>query len=564
MIENITKKQKVSIMIGVILAMFLSALDQTIVATAMPKIAQDLHGFEHLSWLFTSYMLASTIAVPLYGKLSDVYGRKYFYLGGIILFLIGSMLSGLSHTMTELIIFRAIQGLGAGAIMVNSFAIIGDLFPPAERGKWQGVIGGVFGLASVVGPLLGGWLTDQISWHWIFYVNLPVGCIAIPFILKRFPHVVPHREEKPKIDIAGALVLAIALIALLLGCVWGGVEYAWNSAQIIGLFATATIALSLFIWIESKAKEPIIPLSLFTVKSFTVSVMVTFFVGMGMFGAISYIPLFAQTVIGVTATYSGLILTPMMGGMIFASALSGQIISRTGKYKALAVLGMAINVIAMYLLSHMSPSTTHGNLVFNMVVLGLGMGISMPLYNVVVQSSFPQKMLGVVTASTQLFRSVGGTVGVALLGTVLNNRLNSHIADAKSDPLVLQMGQLSPSFQPEKLDANILQQLLSPQGKQQFMDQIAQLPANMQTTLNQGFTHFAQLMQSGLSDSITNMFAWGNGIMVLGLITSLFLPVIALRKSNHSPAQEIGAEFAVEMGQDDGKNEPELGRNQKS
>lgn len=279
-----------------------------------------------------------------------------------------------------------------------------------------------------------------------------------------------------------------------------------------------------------------------------------------MFGAISYIPLFAQTVIGVTATYSGLIITPMMAGMIFASAGSGQIVSRTGKYKLLAVSGMVINVVAMYLLSTMTPETTHGTLVWFMVVLGLGMGISMPIYNVVIQSAFPQKMLGVVTASAQTFRSVGGTVGVAILGTVLNNRLSTHIANAKSDPFVQQMSQNPNGIQPDELDANVIQHILSPDGKEQILQLFTQLPAEAQQQAVQAFEHFTALMKTGLSDAITHMYVWGVVIMLSGLFVSLFLPIIKLRRSNHSPMEELGSELAVELGQDDGEDEPTLGK----
>ena len=328
--------------------MLLSSLDQTIVSTAMPTIVQELHGLEHISWVFTAYMLGSTVTVPIYGKLSDIFGRRSLYLIGIGVFLVGSMLCGLSQNMAQLILFRGLQGIGGGAMMVNSFAIIGDIFPPSERGKFQGYIGGVFGLSSIAGPLLGGWITDNASWRWVFYVNIPLGIIAIAVLASTLPKIAAHTRDK-KIDWWGGLFILTTLVPLLLSLVWGGSVYQWSSWQIISSLVVAIVSLAIFIRIEKSTANPILSLQLFQNKVFLVSVCALFLTSMGMFGAIIYIPIFSQGVIGGSATHAGLVLTPMMLALITASAISGQIISRTGKYKMLAIVGTAITVAAYFI-----------------------------------------------------------------------------------------------------------------------------------------------------------------------------------------------------------------------
>lgn len=425
---HISGKQKATVMVAVMMTMFLAALDQTIVSTALPTIVKEFNALEHLSWVFTAYMLASTITVPIYGKLSDLYGRKGFYLASIIIFLAGSALCGLSQNMTQLIIFRAIQGIGGGAMMTNSFAIIADLFTPAERGKWQGLMGGIFGLSSIFGPFIGGWLSDNLSWRWNFYVNMPLGVVAFLGIVFLLPKIKSAVKDK-SIDFFGALYLAMGLISLLLALVWGGTQYAWDSEEILLLFGFSLLSLSFFASVESLVKNPILPLNLFKNRVFSISVLITFLTGMGMFGVISYIPLFAQKVIGITATNSGTILFPMMLGMILASAVSGQIISRTKKYKFLAIFGTFVITVAMLWLSTMDASTTQSELILRMVCAGIGLGITMPIFNIAVQNAFDRSKIGVVTASMQLFRSIGGTVGIAIFGGVLNLYMSNHNGD---------------------------------------------------------------------------------------------------------------------------------------
>src|SRR5712692_4191075 len=368
----------IAILIGVILGMLLAALDQTVVGTALPRIVASLGGFNHYAWVVTAYLLASTVSIPLYGKLSDIYGRRIFFIGGMVIFLAGSALAGTSQDMTQLIIYRAIQGLGAGALMPIAQAIIGDIFPPAERGKWQGLIIAVFGLATIIGPTLGGWITDNWGWRWVFYVNMPVGALAIltaGFVLPKAVRRIQH-----KIDYIGAAALVAGTVPLLLAFSWAGTQYAWGSWQIIGLFIFAAVMLVIFVLIELRAAEPIISPRLFKNSIFLISTIAMFLLSAGMFGAILYLPLFVQAVTGNTATNSGVVLTPMMLGFMFSSIVGGQILSRTGRYKILAIFGFSVAAVGMFLLSRMTATTSNGVISLNMIVTGLGIGVMMSLF----------------------------------------------------------------------------------------------------------------------------------------------------------------------------------------
>jgi len=537
--------------------MLLAALDQTIVGTALPRIVRELGGANHLTWVVTAYLLASTVTVPIYGKLSDLYGRKWFFFWGIIIFLGGSALCGLSQNMGELICFRALQGIGGGAIMGNAFAIIADLFVPAERAKWQGVMGGVFGLASVIGPALGGYLTDHATWRAVFYINLPLGVVALTFIGFLMPHIASTIKDKV-IDFWGAGLIVSSLVPLLLALSWGGSQYAWNSPIVLGMFALGAASLAGFVWAEYKAVEPIIPLSLFKNSIFTTSAIITFLTGAAMFGAIIYIPIFGQLVQGVSATASGTMLTPLMVGLIGASVVSGQIISKSGKYRFVALVGVSLLVLALLWLSQLTPSTSHLLLISMMVTLGISLGLCMPVFNIAVQNAFDQSKIGVVTASVQLFRSIGGTVGTAVLGATFNNSLTKNSASLSSTAY----GKTLAAHGAQVTNPNVLEGLLSQQGQAQVQSQLAALPSAMQAAAHTTFQDFLTQAKAAFSLSISQLFLIAALLATLAMITTLFLKEIPLRqmkpKKGSDAAEEAGQELAVELGQSEPKDEPVL------
>jgi EmrB/QacA subfamily drug resistance transporter len=531
---------------GVMLAMLLSSLDQTIVSTAMPDVVKDLQGIEHLSWVFTAYMLGSTVTVPVYGKLSDIFGRRNLYLLGIGIFLAGSVLCGLSSSMNQLIIFRALQGIGGGAMMVNSFAIIGDVFPPAERAKYQGLIGGVFGLSSVAGPLLGGWITDNFSWRWVFYVNIPLGIITIIVLSAVLPKIV-KKAIRPRIDFAGAFFIVTTLVPLLLSLVWGGSVYPWKSFTIISLLLTSVISMIIFILIERRVSNPILSLSLFRNRVFITAVSALFFTAMGMFGSIIYIPLFAQGVIGVSATKSGLILAPMMLTLVAASTISGQVISRTGKYKALAVGGTIVTIIAMFSFSWLSTDTTRPELIGHMMLLGLGLGSTMPIFTLAIQNAFTRDRLGEVTAGSQLFRSIGGTVGTAILGGIMNTRLAMSLDKLRDDPFVVQWQRMNPG----PLKASLIESVISPGFHDQAMTAIAKLPIDQQSTATQTLNNFVATSKNVFTGAVDNLFFMSAVLMCVALIAVMFLPQVALRRTNQPVMEDVGIKLEDEFGHAD-------------
>jgi EmrB/QacA subfamily drug resistance transporter len=416
-----TRRQIMVVFGGVMLGLFLAALDQTIVATALPKIVDDLHGGSHLSWVVTAYLLTSTVTVPLYGKLSDLIGRRTLFIFAISVFLVGSALSGISQNMTQLILFRGLQGLGAGGIIPLALIVIGDLFSPRERGRYQGFTGAMFGLSSVIGPLLGGFLTDQVSWRWIFYVNLPIGAIAL-FVIVTTMHL-PHVRKEHRIDYLGAGVLTAAVVALLLVATWGGSTYRWGSPTIIGLAAASALMFVLFVFVERRAAEPVLPLSLFRSSVFTVSNIASVVIGAAMFGTIIYIPLFVTNVIQGSATNAGVVLIPLMLAVVFAVVASGQIVTRTGRYKIFPIVGSAVSLVGFWMLTRLTVDATSGQAIVAMVVIGIGIGQMMQTYTLAVQNDARREQMGVATATTQFSRSIGGTLGVAAFGTVLTQRL---------------------------------------------------------------------------------------------------------------------------------------------
>ncbi|HEX3807094.1 MAG TPA: MDR family MFS transporter [Gaiellaceae bacterium] len=414
------------IFVALMLVLLLAALDQTIVSTALPTIVGDLGGISHLSWVVTAYLLAATITGPLYGKLGDLYGRKKVLQTAIIIFLIGSVLCGQAHSMTQLIAFRALQGLGAGGLMVVTLAVVGDIIPPRDRGRYQGFFGAVFGVATVIGPLLGGFFVDNLSWRWIFYVNLPIGAIALSVIGVAFH----TRTETTRhaMDYLGAVLLAGALASIVLFTSLGGTTWAWSSPKIIALIVLSIILVPAFVLVEARAEEPILPLSLFRNHTFSVTSTVGFIVGFALFGAVTYLPLYFQVTKGSSPTVSGLQLTPLMGGLLITSILSGQLISRLGRYRMFPIAGTALIAFAMFLLSRLYPGTSVWVAAAYAAVLGLGLGMVMQVLVLAVQNAVDRSVMGVATAGSTLFRQIGGSIGVALFGTIFASRLHGELA----------------------------------------------------------------------------------------------------------------------------------------
>jgi len=547
------------ILAGVLLAMLLGALDATIVGPALPSIVRELGGMQYLSWVFIIYSLTSTIAIPIAGKLSDLYGRKYFYLGGITVFLAGSMLCGTAgsawlddiftavtgapHDMLQLIVFRGIQGLGAGTMMANGMAIIGDLFAPRERGRYQGLMGGVFGLASVIGPAVGGWLTDNLSWRWIFYVNLPVGLLALAVLAVVMTK--PEHGRSHSVDWWGSVALSVGLVPLLLALNWGDSKYAWDSPVTLALLAVALVSLLVFGFLERRTSEPILDFGLFRDRGYSASMIVLFFSGVGMFGSIMFLPLFLQVVVGRSASSSGALLMPMMLGMVVASITTGQLISRTGRYKIFGIVGLAVAAIGMFLLSRLTVESSNGSVALYMVLVGLGLGATMPLFTISLQSQFP-KRIGEVTAAQQFFRSIGGTVGVALLGGVMNSVFARELTalvqrDAASfGPAAAQLSGLA--AEPTKLlNAGALQTLA------------AQMPPEAKPLLERFFMDVKEALATGISQT----FLWAFILIGIAFIAMWFVREVPLVEHPHlRGASEIGTEILAEEALQPAEHEP--------
>jgi EmrB/QacA subfamily drug resistance transporter len=441
-----THKQIMIILPGLLLTMLLAMLDQLVVGTALPRIVGDLGGVSHLSWVVTAYILSSTITTPFYGKLGDMYGRKKLFVFAIVVFLIGSALSGLASSMTMLITFRALQGLGAGGLIVGAMSTLGEVVPPRERGKYMGYFMVVMMLATIGGPLVGGWITEAISWRWIFYINLPLGGAALVYLLATLK--LPARRVEHRIDYLGGILLGVIATAIILVATWGGTEYSWGSLPVVLLIVGAVVAFALFIIVERRAQEPMLPLHVFKIRNFSISMGLAFFVGLGLFGAMTFIPLYQQTVQGASPTVSGLLMTPMMLGSAATSVLAGFLTSKTGRYKIFPIIGGAVMAVGMGLLTGLSVTTTRWETAIYFVILGLGMGLLMQMMSLIAQNSVELKDMGVATSARMFFQQMGGSLGVAAFGALFASRLNSVMSTAGSSGAVKVSGG---SFDPAQV-----------------------------------------------------------------------------------------------------------------
>ncbi|MFP3123454.1 MFS transporter [Ectobacillus funiculus] len=512
--NQITGSKKWWALATVLLTMFFSSMDQTVVSTAMPTVIGDLHGLNLYAWVFTAYMMASSVTIPIYGKLSDVFGRKPFYLFGLIMFGIGSAVSGQAHTMIELIWARAFQGIGAGAMMSMPRATVGDIFTPKERGKWMGVMMAVFGLSSIIGPALGGWITDTFSWRWVFYINLPFAILAIIGVVITLPKV--RAEHRVKVDWPGSIILVIGLIPILLGFTWAGTKYAWGSPTEIMLFIGGLIVLLLFVLWERKAEDPLLAPSLFKNRIFSTSLILGILIGMTMFGSLMFLPVFVQGVLGLNAQSSGWVMSPMMLGFIVGSIVSGQVMSKTGRYKYLARISGAVIVVGSILLNQMNTHTTWISVACNMVVLGLGIGSLMPLMNMVVQNAFPYKMMGTVNSTQQFVSSLGGVIASPIFGSILNKSFNQKFNEtlpASLQQLKSKLVELNP------------QALLTSEAQHAIADQF-----NMFGTAgHQMYLQFMDAVKASLTYGIQRLFMVGLIFAILSLIGTFFLPESKLK-----------------------------------
>jgi EmrB/QacA subfamily drug resistance transporter len=497
---QLTHKQILVVFIGLMSGVLLAALDQTIVSTALPTIVGELGGLDHLSWVVTAYLLTSTVSTPLYGKLSDLYGRKQMFQAAIVIFLIGSVLAGLAQDMFQLVLFRGVQGIGAGGLMAMAFAIIGDIVPPRERGRYTGYLGSVFAVSSVAGPLLGGFFVDHLTWRWVFYINVPVAIAAL--LVTGSVLQLPFTRRSHRIDFEGAALLVAGSTCLLLALVWGGNEYAWGSGTIIGLLVSGAVLTGAFVAWESRVDEPILPLRLFRNPVFSLGVTLSFLVGMGMFGAIVFLPLFLQIVKGASATASGLLTLPFMVGIMITSVGSGRIITRTGRYKVFPIVGFAVATVGVVLFSRMDVETSTLYSSLAMLVVGLGLGMITQVLILAMQNGSDQRDLGVVTSSATFFRQMGGALGVAVFGAVLSTRLTSEL------PGLLPEGTRLPSGNSSEL-------LNSP-------EQIRALPASLETAIVEAFTR-----------AIHSVFLWAALVLAVGFVLVWRLKELPLRETNH-------------------------------
>ncbi|MGC4376764.1 MDR family MFS transporter [Fictibacillus sp. Mic-4] len=516
------------VLTGLIIGMFFSAMEQTVVGTAMPTIIGELHGFSIFAWVTTAYLITSTTVVPIIGKLSDMYGRRKFYLLGVIIFVIGSGLCATAQTMEQLIWYRGIQGIGGGMLMPLSQTIVGDIFTAEQRAKWQGVFGGIFGLSSVIGPLIGGALVDTISWHWIFLINVPFGLLSGILIFIGMKHEIIAKKGNANIDYLGIITFVPALVLLLLGLTNAGKNFDWVSIPSFLYFGGAIVLTLIFGWIETKAKEPIIDIRLFKNRVFSTMNGLGFLLGLGMFGAISFVPMFMQGILGVSPTQAGSTMTPMMISMIFASIIGGRILLKL-RYRTVLTVGMLITAFGFYLMSTMGLDSSKLTAYIYMIIMGFGMGLVMPTLMIAVQNAFPKHQLGAVTSASTFFRSIGGTIGITVLNTVMNETLQSKmetIAHHQANPMMKKLF----AALAEKTDS-LFSLLIHPEA--------LKLPETIKATV-------ITSIQKAWSESFTTVFLTGLIFLGIGIILALCVGSGKIERDEPKKAAKAKPEAATE------------------
>ena len=521
---ELTTRIKVLATIGVMLALLLAALDQTIVGTALPRIVAELNGLDRYSWLITGYLVASTVVVPIAGKLGDLFGRKPFLIAGMIGFVAASALCGVAQDMTQLIVFRVVQGLFGGMLFASAFTVLGDIYSPAERARIQGLFGAVFGLSSIIGPVVGGFLTDNLGWRWVFYVNLPVGLLGV-LVVTAFLPFVRTKASWRDIDFVGSAALAAGLIPVLVALSVAK-DQGWTSFQVLALLGFGVAMLVAFFVIEERVKEPIVPFALFKNRAFTVSMVVGFFAALGMFGMIIFVPLELQGVLGVSVTNSGLLLTPMMLGLIVSSVLTGQLIPRIKHYHYLGTIGIALMMVGLYLMAQTTTATSQMSITIDIVLVGLGLGVTMPLYINAVQSALPTRYLGVGTSQFQFWRNVGGTAGAAILGTILAQRLPDAISTQ------IAKVNLPPAFK------NALGSSASNPNALLDPAKIAAAKAKLSPQLAPLFDQAMHAVRQALALTLHDLFLIAMALSAVALIATLFMPDVPLR--SRQPQRQAG------------------------
>ncbi|MGA8016061.1 MAG: MDR family MFS transporter [Candidatus Dormiibacterota bacterium] len=531
---DLPTRGKLIVMGAVLLGLFLSALDQTIVGVALPRIVSDLKGSDLYTWVVTAYLLTSTITVPIYGKLGDVFGRQRTLIFGILVFLVGSALSGLSQNMGELITFRALQGCGAGCLFPISLAVIGDLFTPRERGRYQGLFGAVFGVSFIIGPFLGGIITDDISWHWIFYVNVPVGILALFAIFTRLPNVKSTTARLRDLDYSGIAIFTIGVVPILLGLTYKGLTnssgglYAWTDWQVGGLLALGVVIMALFVFNESRARQPIIPLDLFSTRTLAATNLAVLMVACSMFGAVIFIPLYYQVVQGVSATASGYSMWPLLLGLIGTSVGAGFYLTRTGKYKALLIIALLVLILGSWLLTHLGPSTSTPELWLWLALIGLGLGPTMSVFTVVIQNAAPIERLGTATSTLTFFRQVGGAIGLAIAGTIFSESLSTQLP-----------AQLSTAHLPPQLVSHISGSGAFSENNIASVGNLGQIilqsaPASIQPELKPYIPQIVSGLHNAMSLALGDVFWVALVTAVLGFLATLFVRELPLRGGGRS------------------------------